>query len=112
MATGFHPTFGFHHNSQLNPFNLADDLIEPFRPIVDLAALNNIGSNILLSKKERKQISMVLHNACIVNKTKVSVMQAIDLMIESLKRIVLLNSKEKLLLPTVIPIEYLGGITE
>lgn len=28
---GFHPTFGIHHDSQLNAFNLADDLIEPYR---------------------------------------------------------------------------------
>lgn len=38
MAVGFHPTFGIHHDSQLNAFNLADDLIEPYRPLVDLVA--------------------------------------------------------------------------
>ena len=27
VAVGFHPTFGIHHDSQLNAFNLADDLI-------------------------------------------------------------------------------------
>lgn len=36
---GFLPAFGlFHHNEQ-NAFNLADDLIEPFRPFVDRAVL-------------------------------------------------------------------------
>lgn len=34
-AIGFIPCFGLHHNNQLNAFNLADDLIEPFRPLVD-----------------------------------------------------------------------------
>ena len=34
-AVGFIPCFGLHHNNQLNAFNLADDLIEPFRPLVD-----------------------------------------------------------------------------
>jgi CRISPR-associated protein Cas1 len=33
---GFLPAFGLHHHSGLNQFNLADDLIEPFRPLVDL----------------------------------------------------------------------------
>ena len=33
---GFEPSLGLHHHSELNPFNLADDLIEPFRPLVDL----------------------------------------------------------------------------
>jgi len=27
VSVGFHPTFGIHHDSQLNAFNLADDLI-------------------------------------------------------------------------------------
>ncbi len=48
VATGFHPTFGIHHDSQLNAFNLADDLIEPYRAIVDLAGYNNIGANVKL----------------------------------------------------------------
>ena len=33
---GFLPALGLHHRSELNAFNLADDLIEPFRPLVDL----------------------------------------------------------------------------
>ncbi len=33
---GFQPALGLHHRSDLNRFNLADDLIEPFRPVVDL----------------------------------------------------------------------------
>lgn len=35
-AYGFQPSLGIHHRSELNRFNLADDLIEPFRPVVDL----------------------------------------------------------------------------
>ncbi len=85
VATGFHPTFGIHHDSQLNAFNLADDLIEPYRAIVDLVAHNNIGSNIQLTKSERKELAHVLHNACIVDGIKVNVMSAIDIMMESLK---------------------------
>lgn len=27
---------GIHHKSELNAYNLADDFIEPFRPVVDL----------------------------------------------------------------------------
>ena len=34
-ATGFHPALGIHHCSQRNAFCLADDLMEPFRPLVD-----------------------------------------------------------------------------
>lgn len=36
VAAGLHPTLGLHHSNQFNPFRLADDLIEPFRPLVDM----------------------------------------------------------------------------
>ncbi|MDA8258785.1 MAG: type II CRISPR-associated endonuclease Cas1 [Betaproteobacteria bacterium] len=36
VAHGLHPTIGLFHDSEQNAFNLADDLIEPFRPLVDL----------------------------------------------------------------------------
>lgn len=112
VATGFHPTFGIHHNSQLNAFNLADDLIEPYRAIVDVVDYQHIGSNVLFSKAERREIASVLHNACIVNGTKVNLLSAIELMCESLKRIVLEESHESLIMPTILPIERMEGITE
>ncbi|MGL6225117.1 MAG: type II CRISPR-associated endonuclease Cas1 [Thermoguttaceae bacterium] len=34
-ATGFNPTIGLHHHNQYNAYCLADDLMEPFRPLVD-----------------------------------------------------------------------------
>lgn len=33
---GFLPSLGLHHHNEMNNFNLADDLMEPFRPVVDL----------------------------------------------------------------------------
>ena len=35
VAWGLHPSIGIWHDNQFNYFNLVDDLIEPFRPIVD-----------------------------------------------------------------------------
>lgn len=37
VAAGLHPTVGLHHHNRYNPFCLADDLMEPFRPLVDRA---------------------------------------------------------------------------
>ena len=112
VAAGFHPTFGIHHDSQLNAFNLADDLIEPYRAIVDVVARENIGSNVKLSKSERRAMAYVLHNACMMDGMKINVMSAINMMVESLKRIILDKSKEKLQLPLILPIESMKGITE
>jgi len=35
-AAGFLPALGLWHKSEFNAFNLSDDLMEPFRPIVDI----------------------------------------------------------------------------
>ena len=35
-ASGLHPSLGIHHRNKYNAFCLADDLMEPFRPCVDL----------------------------------------------------------------------------
>ncbi len=35
VSYGFLPAFGLHHRNERNAFNLADDLIEPYRPLLD-----------------------------------------------------------------------------
>ncbi len=34
-GAGLHPTLGINHHNRYDPFCLADDLMEPFRPVVD-----------------------------------------------------------------------------
>lgn len=40
VAAGLHPTIGIQHANRGNAFALADDLVEPFRPLVDALAWN------------------------------------------------------------------------
>jgi CRISP-associated protein Cas1 len=35
-AAGLHPTIGLHHSNEGNAMRLVDDLMEPFRPMIDL----------------------------------------------------------------------------
>lgn len=37
-AAGLHPSLGLHHRTRTDPLCLASDLMEPFRPLVDIAA--------------------------------------------------------------------------
>lgn len=39
-AAGLHPSFGLHHQNRYDAFQLADDLMEPFRPLVDRAVFD------------------------------------------------------------------------
>lgn len=66
IATGLNPSLGVKHHNYLNPFCLVDDLIEPFRPIVDFLVyklFNGIDdSNKLLDADGKKYlISNLLH---------------------------------------------------
>lgn len=46
VAAGLHPTIGIFHANRGNAFALADDLVEPFRPLVDALALSLIGQGV------------------------------------------------------------------
>ena len=41
-AAGLHPSLGIHHHNRYNAFCLADDLMEPLRPLVDHAAVKMV----------------------------------------------------------------------
>lgn len=47
VAAGLHPTLGLHHSNANNAMRLIDDLMEPFRPMIDLKVwqLNKEGEN-------------------------------------------------------------------
>lgn len=77
---GFIPCLGLQHDSELNNFNLADDLIEPFRPIVDLWVANNVPQDLQqkLTKEDRTNLVNLLHHDLLVKEQKHSVLNAID----------------------------------
>ena len=39
VSAGLHPSLGIHHHNRANPMCLVDDLMEPFRPLVDYAVV-------------------------------------------------------------------------
>lgn len=42
VMRGLEPCLGIFHHSELNQFNLADDLMEPYRPLVDLYVASQV----------------------------------------------------------------------
>jgi len=61
VAYGLNPSFGIWHSSELNAFNLADDLIEPFRPIVDRYVFKNISKDTEVTFKNRQELVGLLY---------------------------------------------------
>jgi len=55
VAAGLHPSIGVHHANRGNAFALADDLVEPFRPLVDALALKLEAAGISSVTSEAKR---------------------------------------------------------
>lgn len=55
VAAGLHPSLGIHHCNQYNAMRLADDLMEPFRPLVDFCVyrLPNKSDSVTAEIKKR-----------------------------------------------------------
>ncbi len=64
VAAGLHPTLGIHHSNMLNSFRLADDLMEPFRPFVDIITydLCNKGVTELSLTSKKALVSLLSHS--------------------------------------------------
>lgn len=55
VAAGLNPSLGIHHHNRLNAFALADDLMEPFRPMVDVAVHTMMDAGIETVDAESKR---------------------------------------------------------
>jgi CRISP-associated protein Cas1 len=58
-GAGLHPALGVHHHNRYDPFALASDLMEPFRPLVDETVARIVfehGENVHLGKDIKREI--------------------------------------------------------
>ena len=104
VSYGYMPAIGIHHKSELNNYNLADDFIEPFRPIVDLWVKTNIQDNTEFDKYIRAELVNLLNADIFIQGKLQSVNNAINVMIASYTTAINANDYKKLELPEIIPI--------
>ncbi len=101
---GWLPQLGLFHHSELNAFNLADDFIEPFRPLVDLLVWNLLEKGLLsqnLSPLSKQRLIKILHHQLRFNQEKASVLTAIDKTIASLQIALIQKNATSLQLPEI-----------
>lgn len=106
VGYGFVPALGLFHDNEQNSFNLADDLIEPFRPILDWWVLRHFpqedeGELGRLEKATlvsllHQDISLTSHNA---DSGRCTVLAAIEAVVVSLSRILNDQDVSTLVLP-------------
>jgi CRISPR-associated protein Cas1 len=90
VANGLLPCFGIHHESDANAFNLADDLFEPFRPLVDCKVAATFAEGRKASDEltvdDRRALAAILNADARLTDETVSVLIATERASESLVR--------------------------
>lgn len=90
VGGGLHPALGVHHHNQYDPLCLADDLMEPLRPFVDIAVWKICGgkgdAKIELSPQIKKELLAVLTAPCITSAGKEAMLTALHGYVASFRR--------------------------
>lgn len=101
VSGGWLVSRGLHHCNNLNAFNLVDDLIEPFRPLVDLLVVSHeIAGELTPTKKV--QLASLFEYQLAVDDKRLGVQAAIEDVFDSLRAAVLGRDANLLRLPRVV----------
>ena len=106
VAHGFLPALGLFHHSEQNAFNLADDVIEPYRPIVDLHVANHFPADDeeALSTKHKADLVALLNVDVAMARGVMSALSSIEQNVEALARLYEGADEQCLELPRLIPL--------
>ena len=111
VASGLLPAFGLHHASKVNAFNLVDDVIEPFRPFVDLCAhvraMETEGDT--LTVDDRRHMANILNDTAMIGAERMTVLAATEATAMSLVRAIEHGSAALLLLPEMVGMKSESG---
>jgi len=102
-AHGFILSQGLHHHSELNQFNLADDFLEPLRPLVDLCVAGMCLGN-ELTKQDRETLVSLVQADVVIDGCRYGVVRAAEMMAGSFLAACRTKDPRKLKLPTIVPI--------
>lgn len=98
---GLIPLLGIHHNSTLNSFNLVDDLMEPFRPVVDLFVSQNVREDMVMNRELKNGLYNLLNIDMKMGEFRYTVAYAGERMVQSFLRCIEGKNKE-ILIPVLM----------
>lgn len=100
-GSGLLPTLGIHHHNKYNSYCLADDIMEPYRPYVDLCVYNIMKKNPdyhIIDIEQKKQLLNILNIDVEFTNLKRPLMTALSITTASLAKCFAGNQK-KILYP-------------
>lgn len=89
-ATGLHPSIGIHHKNRYNSYCLADDLMEPYRPLVDLNVwqiVEDHGHEREMDREIRRRLIEIVKREVRVDGEKYTFQGAVQKSAQSLARV-------------------------
>jgi CRISP-associated protein Cas1 len=104
VGAGFLPSIGLHHASQTNAFNLADDIIEPFRPFVDSVVFQHCvtrANDDDLTLEDRRRMAGLLLETTRFDGNETALLGACEACVSSLMRAVEADDPALLVLPVL-----------
>ena len=104
IVYGYEPCIGIFHKSTLNNFNLADDIIEAYRPLIDLFVRYNAFDDEELTTTRKAQLVNLLNADVIIDNRLFACAKAIDNTVQSLSSFIS-GKRNSLLLPQLIDLE-------
>ena len=103
VVHGFTCVMGVHHISETNEFNLADDFMEPLRPVVDNWVVNNTDCFAEgLSKHVKNELVSLVNSEILFDGKVMKIRYAIDSMIKSFVTSIETHNPERLILPEIL----------
>lgn len=102
-AVGFIPQIGLHHQSQTNAYNLADDLIEPYRPLVDRMVVDTLAEaefSAPFTTAHRRQLVAIMESMVEIDGELYGMLAAVELTVASLKSALSAREARRLVFPT------------
>ena len=84
VAKGLNPNIGIHHIGYDNFFNLSDDIIEVFRPIIDEYVYKMMKHSVVFTKNDR--MGLIKQTSCdvYINGTRQTLFNAIEIFVEKI----------------------------
>ena len=102
-AYGYNCVLGIHHIGPRNPFNLADDLMEPLRPLVDYWVDSHMEELLdELTASNRRGLVNLLNHVVRMEGKKTRVRYAIDQYVSSLTTAIQKKDAQRLKLPDIL----------
>ncbi len=113
VGYGYNSVIGIHHINESNPFNLADDMMEPLRPIVDMWVSQNHEDLVDdLTKQQKNELASLVNHYIEWDGKTMKIRNAIDKYISSLTTSINKQSSKYLKIPSIIKEDIYNDLDE